>query len=84
MAEVMSFRLNEAHRRKLSRLAMAWKCSQSDVIRRLLEHADDVIHGVTNDENTSDAKSAPISRAEMIEELQRIHREALRKQNKLR
>jgi len=77
MAEVMSFRLNDEHRRKLASLAKAWNCSQSDVIRRLIEDAklDDVARG---DKSDSDVKRAT-DRAKLIAELQRIHTEALRR-----
>jgi len=76
MAEVMSFRLNAHHRRKLSKLACAWNCSQTDVIRRLLEDAklDDVARSGIDDEGDSDAK--PTSTDRLIAELQQLHAEA--------
>lgn len=77
MAEVISFRLDDEHRRKLSQLAAAWNCGQSDVIRWLIENAklDDVVRG---DKSDSDVKRAK-DRARLIAELQQLHEEALRK-----
>lgn len=77
MAEIISFRLSDQHRRKLASLAKAWNCSQSDVIRWLIENAklDDVVRG---DKSDSDVKRAK-DRARLIAELQQLHEEALRR-----
>lgn len=77
MAEVMSFRLDDEHRRKLLQLAAARNCSQTDVIRWLIEDAkvDDVARDNKGD---SDVKRAT-DRAKLLEELQQLHEEALRR-----
>lgn len=83
MAEVMSFRLNKEHRRKLLKLANAWNCSQTDVIRRLIERAKlDVIRNGTKNEGDSDVKRTSTDRAKLIAELQQLHAEAEKKRRR--